>query len=66
MVLKTIAQDSRPAVAELNEFSRGYNDGLRGESVATDPGEEYWAGYDQGRWDCGRFGGEAGWNEASG
>ena len=36
MDLKTIALDSVPAVAELKEFKRGYNDGMRGESAATE------------------------------
>ena len=42
MDLKTIALDSVPAVAELKEFQRGYNDGMRGESAATESGEGYW------------------------
>ena len=46
MEMKTIAVDSRPAVAELKEFCRGYNDELRGESAATDTGKEYWTGSD--------------------
>ena len=44
MDLKTIALDARPAVAKRKEFSRGTNDGLRGESAATDTGKEYWTG----------------------
>ena len=56
MDLKTIAPDSMPMVAELKEFNRGYNDGLRGESADPDAGKEYWAGYDKGRWDGGLFG----------
>ena len=65
MDLKTIALDSVPAVAELKEFKRGYNDGMRGESAATESGEGYWAGYDKGRWDDGLFGCLADRNEAS-
>ena len=36
MDLKTIALDSVAAVAELKEFKRGYNDGMRVESAATE------------------------------
>ena len=43
---KTIALDSRPTVVELNEFNRGSNDGLRGESATTDTGKRSWAGAD--------------------
>ena len=64
MNLKTIALDSMAAVAERKEFNLGYNDGLCGESVARDAGEEYWEGYDKGRWDGGLFGWRAGWDEA--
>ena len=44
MDLKTIALDSRPAVAERKEYDRGNNDGQRGESADLDAGKEYWAG----------------------
>ena len=33
-------------LAERREFKRGTNDGLRGESGATDTGKESWAGAD--------------------
>ena len=33
-------------MAERREFKRGTNDGLRGESGATDTGKESWAGAD--------------------
>ena len=46
MDLKRIALEPRPAVAELKEFKRGTNDGLRGESAAIDTGKESWAGAD--------------------
>ena len=46
MEMKTIALDSSPAVAELKEFCRRYNDDLRGESAATDTDKEYWTGSD--------------------
>ena len=46
MDLKRIALEPRPAVAELKEFKRGTNDGLRGEAAATDTGKESWAGAD--------------------
>ena len=44
MDLKTIALDSRSAVAQLKEFTWGYNDGLRGESADPAASKEYWAG----------------------
>ena len=44
MDLKTIVLNSRSAVVERMEFSRGYNDGQRGDSDATDLDKESWAG----------------------
>ena len=44
MDLKTIALDSVPAVAELKEFERGYNDGMRGESAAQRVGRRVLGG----------------------
>ena len=49
MEMKTIALDSRSAVAELKESRQGYNDELRGKSVATDTDKEYWTASDERR-----------------
>ena len=41
MDMKTIALNPRPVGAECKELKRGINDGLRGESAATDTNKEY-------------------------
>ena len=62
MELKTSALDSSPAVVERKEFNRGYNDGQRVDSAATDTGK-YWTSTSA---TVDLFGCWAGRNEASG